>query len=95
MSEFVQPVAVRELPTGTAGTTQTTRTEERPAEWTTELPLETQAPTSPAEPVSLLASAEEDELGIALYYDELADLEVLEQLELLEALAAIEEAEQS
>ena len=43
---------------------------------------------------TLLASAGEDELGIALYYDELADLEMLEQLELLEILAAIEEAEQ-
>ena len=45
-------------------------------------------------PPSLLASAAEDELGIALYYDELLDLEMLEQLELLEILAAIEEAEQ-
>ena len=43
---------------------------------------------------SLLASAGEDELGIALYYDELVDLELLEQFELLEILAAIEQAEQ-
>ena len=52
------------------------------------------APQAPEELVSLLANAGDDELGIALYYDELADFEMLEQLELLEMLAAIEEAEQ-
>jgi anti-sigma factor RsiW len=51
-------------------------------------------PRASEAPVSLLASAEDDELVIALYYDELADLDMLEKLELLEALAAIEEAEQ-
>ena len=44
---------------------------------------------------SLLAEAGDDELVIALYYDELADLEMIEQLELLEALAAIEELEEA
>jgi negative regulator of sigma E activity len=60
------------------------------------LPSASPRPSSQPEavPVSLLASAGDDELVIALYYDELADLEMLEQLELLEALAAIEEAEQ-
>jgi anti-sigma factor RsiW len=50
--------------------------------------------SEPAVEISLLAQAEQDELGIALYYDELAELEMLEQLELLEVLSAIEEAEQ-
>jgi anti-sigma factor RsiW len=50
-------------------------------------------PDHDAEP-SALAQAQRDELGIALYYDELADLELLEQLELLEVLVALEEAEQ-
>ena len=62
---------------------------------TSERQLAAEVPPSPLEPGSLLASADDDELGIALYYDELVELEVLEQLELLEALVAIEEAEQS
>lgn len=52
------------------------------------------SPEVPEAQRSLLASAGEDELGIALYYDELVDLELLEQFELLEILAAIEQAEQ-
>jgi anti-sigma factor RsiW len=42
-----------------------------------------------------LAGASEEELGIALEYDTLADLELLEELELLEILVALDVAERS
>ena len=59
-----------------------------------ERPIAQETTPNPVAEPSALAQAEQDELGIALYYDELADLEVLEQLELLEVLVAFEEAEQ-
>jgi anti-sigma factor RsiW len=59
-----------------------------------ELPMVRETTPDRAVEQSLLARAEQDEKAIALYYDELAELEMLEQLELLEVLAAVEQDEQ-
>jgi len=63
------------------------------ATWIVFLLLPGSLPEEPALADATLAEATEEEIGIALHFETLAELDVIEDLELLELLAELEEAE--